>query len=348
MSLILIESCDLQNRAVGAKWSALTADSAHGQFQQGLTCWLCGNRGDADAIQKIVNAGDEDDVFWAGFRWLTNSPGADSGDTTQGDTFAFFEGATLQHISMNQRANGSLQVKRGNGAGEVEIGRTTTNVITPNVWVYVEVGVKVHDTTGWVEIWLDGTQVLDLTALDTRFGGATGLIDKIGWNSHRNIVTYFRDVYILNEQGAAPFNTRLGPVRIKPYLPDGVGNYAQFTPSAGANWQNVDETPAPDGDTTFNDSQSAAQRDSFAMADAGAEMDAILGVQAFTYGRFNGTALDIGTFLRRSATDDDGGVETPSSAYTTRGLTIWQTDPVAAAAWTRANFNATEFGYRSA
>ncbi len=344
MTLILIESGDLDNDIAGSKWDVLTTDALGGQFQAGRTCWRCGNRGDADAIQKFFPSGEEDDIVWAGFRWLSNRSGSDGGNPAQDVPFAFFEG-TLMHINMNQRSNGALSIERGLDGG-VELGRTAAGVITANVWVYLEVGVRIHDTLGWVEVWADGTKVLDLTNQDTRNGGATGLIDRVGWNSHRDTINYFRDVYILNEQGSAPLNDRLGPVHVKAYQPDGAGNYADFTPSAGSNQDNVDEDP-PDDDTTYNDSQATAERDSFTFADAGAEMDSIVGVQAYCYGRFEGTALDAGTFLRRSSTDDDGGVVTPSSAYKTLGLTIWEVDPIAAGAWTRTNFNATEFGYRS-
>src|SRR6185437_13665423 len=59
--------------------------------------------------------------------------------------------------------------------------------------------------------------------------------------------------------------TQAGDLRVECVMPNGPGAHTQFTPSAGANWQNVDEVP-PDDDTTHNDSSTAGQLDTFVHA----------------------------------------------------------------------------------
>lgn len=127
-------------------------------------------------------------------------------------------------------------------------------------WTYVEVAVKLETTAiGSVTIYING-------ALDA---------------THSNIVTiksnggpqvrYLAFNYVNGSHNWKP-NWRITDIYLSTgevlgssevwYQPcDEAGALAQFTPSAGLNHENVDETTGADGDTTYNESTTPGNKD---------------------------------------------------------------------------------------
>jgi len=291
---------------------------------------------------------DEDDVVIVGMRVHMNA--FDNHETGVGsDYFLRLEEATgsTRHIWLRFiGADGRIRVQRGSTI----LHTSPVAQYSAAAWFFCEFKVKIHDTLGTIQVRIDGVDVINETGLDTRDGGADGLIDRISIGSAEDNSIKLRvcDIYILNEQGSAPFNDLIGPQTIESLRTDVAGNYTNWTPSAGDNHDAVDDPigVVHDGDATYVET-TVAERDSYGFENMASSEDPIA-VQVKATARFTGTAQDFNTFLRRSGTDDDGPTETgTSSEFRDRALTIYETDPIAAGVWTKANFEATEFGIRT-
>lgn len=338
MALLLMESCDLENANAGAaKWGEVNASMTDGVSVGGKTCWS--NSQQVHGLKFNLASGDEDTTMVVGMRVRTTLTGVDSGNSSERQFLTFSNGGTI-HVDLVQRASNTIAAHRLN----TELGRTDSDTFFPNQWYYLEFKAFIHDTTGTIEVKLDGTQVLSLTSQDTRNGG-TAAIDNISFGAMRNATFYYRDIVVMNTAGAS-LDDFQGPVLVEAVVPDGAGNYTDWTADTGNNWDRVNESD-PDDDTSYVETSAAADRDSYTFGDLSAITTAPLAVQATAFLRYTDSALDTAMMLRRSATDDDGTAATPTGSYAPGVREIWETDPVAAGAWTVSNFNATEFGVKT-
>lgn len=256
-----------------------------------------------------------------------------------------FQDGVVTHITINIKADGTLEARRGTFAGTL-LG-TTTAALTAGVFAYLEVKVVISDTVGTVDIRKDGVSILALTAQDTRNAGnascnAVSFMDITVSNSEA-VTVDIDDIYICNGSGATN-NTFLGDCRVDTTFPNGAGNKSQWTPSAGSNFQNVDEDPAND-DTDYNFASVAATRDLYAFPDITPTTGTVYGtVINITARKDDATTRTLRELTRRSSADYAGSVvQTLTTSYAMY-TEILETDPSTAAQWTIANVNLAEFG----
>lgn len=242
------------------------------------------------------------------------------------------------HLSMLITTSGTIQVRRGNIGGTL-LG-TTTTALTANTWTYIECKVTISDTVGVVEIRFNGsaTPDLNLTSQDTKNGGNT-YCDGFFFGGN-NINLDFDDFYI-------DTTTFHGDVEVTTIVPDGAGASAQFTPSAGSNWQNVDELPV-DNDTTYNESNTVAHKDRFTFGNLPADADTVIGVQvsAFAKKQIAGPR-DMRLVAFDGTTEGDGALtHTPAVGDYSWFVTMFEDHPSGAAAWTTGEVDGGQFGYK--
>lgn len=335
MSLLLMESADLPTVA-GDKWSAVTATFA--QTVDGRTCWSMPQN--AMYLTKNLSVSQESATITVGLRYRITVASSNAVSAAICEFYGI--GGTVLHLRITNASTGAIQVNRG---AATVIGTSAAGVLPLNTWVYLEFQVTCHDTAGAVTVKADGTTVLTLTNVDTRDGGADALIDKVVIGAQQQTsggVAYVRDIVIMNDAGTA-LNGPIGPAVVEARLATAAGDLAAWTPNTGANYAAVDDPGVNDGDTTYVEATTAV-RDTYTVADLAAVGSNIQAVQAHAVARYNASPLNVATTLRRSSTNSDGTAATPTGSYTSKALTIWETDPVAAGAWTVSNFNSTEFG----
>jgi hypothetical protein len=256
--------------------------------------------------------------------------------------FSFLEGATT-HVGIRpQGSDGSFDIYRGTTLLVAEAGGT--GLFNTAVWHYIEFEVIISDTVGRVIIKVDATEVYDSGAsLDTKNGG-TGVIDKCMWGGNSGYPTRMDDLYIFDDQGSLN-NTFYGDAVVEKVIPDGAGNYTDFTPSTGSNWQNVDDGPTIDGDSTYNSAGTGGDTDSYTFAAMAAASGAdIAAVQIGAIVRHEGGGGTLRLMHRRSASDTFGATKTPSSGYGWVGELMEQDPQAGPGAWTVTNVDASEFG----
>lgn len=214
---------------------------------------------------------------------------------------------------------------------------TATAGLTEDTWQYLEVETTIHDSTGIIKVYLDGNLILNLTSVDTRNGG-TGIVNRIQITGTSNDIL-IDDLYVKVGTG----ETRLGDVRVCTVLPNGAGATTEWDPSAGSNYQNVDDAD-PDDDSTYNSTSTAGEIDLYAYPDIAVAAGTIYGVQQTAVCRKD----DAGTrtikhIARPGSTNNLSAAVGIGSSYLGYSY-MWLLNPDTAAAWAISEVNASQFG----
>jgi len=261
---------------------------------------------------------------------------------------AFFDSA-VNHVTFNLKADGTIEVRRGTVAGTVLA--TSTAVLSAATTYYLEFKVTIDDSVGVAQLRVNG--VLDATldfAGDTRNAG----------NASANQIQYQQqassartvdqdDLYILDgTTGDAdqPNNDFLNDVRVEALLPSGAGTTTQWTPSAGSNYQNVDDA-APNGDTDYNSTATVNNEDTFAMGNLATATGVVQGCELINYARKTdaGSAV-LAPVLRISGVDYVGSDDALGTGYTYQSDQVYDVSPATGIPFTIAEINAIEAGYK--
>jgi hypothetical protein len=223
----------------------------------------------------------------------------------------------------------------------------SVNVLRPNTWYYIEVRCLAHNTAGEIEIKVDGVTWLSLTG-DTLYSTDT-YIKSISLPSSGSGSDYLiDDLYILNTSGTKN-NDFLGDVVVRTVKPNGAGNYAQFTPSAGSNYQCVDDVEWSDSDSDYVESDTDGEIDTHAYESIPSSgLGEIYGIQLCNgckkYVESDGT--EIKHVVRKNSTDYISDAEDLEDEVFANKK-IYEVDPEDSTAWTKAKLDVTEFGYQS-
>lgn len=185
---------------------------------------------------------------------------------------------------------------RRNGAGKIELvcGGTVlgTTVDSFDITITHHYGIKyviADGTGGSATVQIDGKQVINVTGVDTRNGGTTGLISRYFWTTAASggVFVFLDDFYMGNLSGDAPYNTLLGDCRVETLLPNGNGDSSQWVGSDGNSTDNyalVDDTNPADNVVGNSD----GHRDLYAVANTTAANGDILATQVSVLAARNG------------------------------------------------------------
>jgi hypothetical protein len=248
---------------------------------------------------------------------------------------AFYDGVTM---GMNLRwvSGGNLAVYRGG----TQLAVTAGLGLQVNTWYYLEFKVVCNSTTGSFEVRVDSVNQLSATGQNTKAGShdyhtAFWIQNVAGENP-----TY-DNLYCLDGSGSV--NDFLGVQHVATSYPDGAGDSAQWTPSAGANYATIDEESADD-DTTYVETDTSGYLDLYTYGDLTGTGD-INGVQINTQVRRTNSLVsrDFYQSAKRGTTESDGSAVTAAEDTFTTKVRIMETDPTGIA-WTPTNFNGTQFG----
>ena len=266
--------------------------------------------------------------FTAGASFVVGCAFYFEGGGSDAAIFQFEDAGTAQCELRTINATKSLKITRDNNL----LGTSATNVYNTSGFQYIEFKVTIGNT-GSAEARVNGVVVLTVGPVDNQTSA----------NSSANILrlgsagnTHFDDFYLVSG------TTYLGDVRIKAIFPDGAGNYAQFAPSAGSNYQCVDETPGND-DTDYISSSTAGHKDSYNFGAVGVT-GSVKGVQVLASARKD----DAGTrtvrrLIRIGGTDYTGSSVGLGSTYV-YVRDVLDTSPATAGDWTVSEIDGAEFG----
>lgn len=287
-------------------------------------------------------------IVGVGYRHTTAAPG-------RGGIISVLDAGTVQ-VSLCVNTDSTFSVLRADPQGGTVLGPASSVVTMPvNAFAYLELKVVIHPSAGSYDVRMNGVSILSATGLNTRNSANNSWntvgLGHIGTASVGGF-TYTRDyddLYVLDGSGAAPYNTFLGDVRADALYPTGVGVVAATwttgpTPAL-VNHQMVDET-APNSDTDYVQSDTIGQEETFACGDVPVPGSAVLAVQVL----LSAKKTDAGPSLVAAVIKPSGGssqVGTSQALGTGYGYAsqIYTAIP-GGGAWTEADFNAAEFGYK--
>jgi hypothetical protein len=250
------------------------------------------------------------------------------------------------HITIALSTTGNIKAFRGSSAGTL-LG-TSSSALAINTYYYIEIKILIHDSTGTVEVRVNGSNTgwLNLTGQDTRNAGNATIsaILILG-----NATADFDDLYVLNTSGSIN-NDFLGDTRVDAILPSANGNSSGMTGSDGNSTDNyllVDEAAA-NGDTDYVGSATATTKDTYTFPNLSHTPLTISAVQINMWAKKDDAgARSICSVTRSNSADTDGTTLAIGTAYENHRQVV-ETDPNTAAAWDLTGFNAAEFGVKVA
>lgn len=247
-----------------------------------------------------------------------------------------------QQVTLNITASGQLQLRRGAVNGTT-LG-TSTATLSTNSWHYIELKVTIGNS-GSYEVRLNGVNILSDGTEDTqntanaraqtlRLYGATDSSVDIRWA--------YDDLYIANSDSGDEVSDFQGSLVVRTIFVDGDGDESDFTPSAGSNYQCVDDNPA-NGDTDYVESGTVGHRDLYTVS--GVAMTNIKGVVVKARVReTDGTPFNVKLPVKIDGTVyNDSGQAVGSTDYVARHRVLGR-NPDTGAAWTASEINDTQFG----
>ena len=240
-----------------------------------------------------------------------------------------------------------LEVRRGDNNGTVLA--TSTDPLTQG-WHYVEFKAYIDDSAGTTEVHLDGVEVAELTLTDQDTQNRTNNyadITRLCLSTGGSQADYYFDDFYLCDTTGSYCNDFLGDIRVECKLPDGAGDSVNtdWTPSAGDNYECVNESP-PTDDTDYVSSETADNIDTYAFAALATTAGSVKAVTVWNYARKDDAGTrQIAAVARHDTSESYGSTVTLSATYTHYGE-IYHVNPSTTSAWTIAEVNEAEFGVK--
>lgn len=255
------------------------------------------------------------------------------------------DNATVQ-LGLYFRSDGRLEARGPGGAALT--GGTGTAVMSSTVPKYIEILPLIHASAGTFVVKVDGVTDINVSGADTlATANVFATLLRFGENSATSATyTYdIDDLYVYDTTGGVQ-DTFAGDHRIECIFPTGAGTTTQWTPSAGSNFQNVDDT-TPDDDTTYNSESTVGDVDTFAMANLVTSTGTVTSVSVVVRARKEDAgARTLRTRANLSTAgipNQESGDLLPSTSYAFyRGTHRLDGD---GAAWSVTKVNGLEVGY---
>jgi hypothetical protein len=221
-------------------------------------------------------------------------------------------------------------------------------------WHWVDIHYKASSvSTGIVEVWVDDTQIMNLTGLATTSWGGSSIngiyLGSPGLSlSPAALFSYWDDWYVLDATTGEYNTTRLGDSRIYSQIPvSDVAGHNDGIPSFGTNYFAMVDEPQNDGLTTYITIQGiSGQEDIFNMSSIPAQPPTIYGnrvlniIEQTAGGTIAGNAIIVS-----SGTQASGNAQPLLNTFFSQ-FGIFEVDPNTNVPWTWEDINAAQCGFK--
>lgn len=214
-----------------------------------------------------------------------------------------------------------------------------------NTWSHVEGAFTIADSGGRMKVWINGGLVVDFTG-DTAVISDARTIDRFFCCDATTFNgTWYDDLVVWDESGSDFAYTQLGSHRISTLRPSGAGSNTGWTPNTGANYAAVDDAPYHDSDTTYVESATVGDKDSYACGNLSYTPADVFAVNVCARSKDLGTTSTIKPLIKSGSTEATGAARTTSAAYANKE-DFFVLDPDTGVAWTPAGVDALEIGFQ--
>jgi hypothetical protein len=143
-------------------------------------------------LTRTVAVAQESDIFICGF--ALRIVDTNTGSFTR-DLIEFRSDANaITHNKIRLNLSNQLIVTRGTSTA---VGTSAAGLLASGTWYYIELRCKLHDTLGEATVRINGTEVINVTGVDTRNGGTKAVYDTISMNTlSASAVHEYDDLYL--------------------------------------------------------------------------------------------------------------------------------------------------------
>jgi len=267
----------------------------------------------------------EQTIWFQAHLWITSAPG--------GDWTYKFNDSGAQQFWVGFESD--LRVKYVLPAGVVTM---PGPVMAFGAWYFIQIRIHIANSGGSIQFWSNGVLQHTYTG-DTQITANAWVnqwaLSNAGTDRHDNVMIY-------NETGAAP-NSRTAECRVYSDLVTS-DDVVAMTPSAGSNYQCVDEQPN-DGDTTYV-STTVPATDTYNTSSSITPGSVVYAVGVEYVARKDDGGTNIcNPVLKVNGTTYDGSSDGLTATYQ-RFRDFWALNPDTGAAWTVAAATAAKPGVR--
>ncbi len=244
-----------------------------------------------------------------------------------------YEGAT--QTSLHLSWNGLLEARRGTSSSNV-LG-LATEPLRVGTWNYIDVKVVLHDSTGSIQVRLNGQDIINATNVDTKASSGVVAYTSVFIEAFERGA--WDDLYIYDDTGGDP--SLQGSRVIENLLPES-DDTSQWTPSTGSDhYALVNDSTI--NDTTYISHDTINEVDDWNYSNITEIDGGILGLAQFTrVSTDTGGVRTVNSLCESNSTEDLDSVAL-SEGFNTL-YRIIDEDPDTSTAWTVGGVNAATFG----
>jgi hypothetical protein len=338
---------DLQKKAKGIVWTGVDGCSIQAPGTRGLGKCIKIAQTDPNGTPPLFTGALTADYGEGFFEFdVTVLLGSGSAGISDVSIRILEFGGGLTQARVDLSASGAV-IRVYNSAGTQLASHAGAFVIGPAF--KLGIGVKVDDTAGYVAVRVNNQAVLTASAIDTK-GGSAATFNGLSITASRSnsgcLIDNFTFCDTVAGPGTYPTDTFLGMTRVNTLFPTGNGATIQWTPAAGANWQEVNAA-AFNGGTTYNATATNGATDLLVLQSLTGTVSTVIAVQLT--GAYEADAA--GPLAAKHLISNGSTVAVGSAMAI--GLDyaflsdIAEVNPITSGAWTAAQVNSYTFGYEN-
>lgn len=270
---------------------------------------------------------------------------------TEIDFLKLYDQDGTRQLTLREKTDGALALYRGDPTTTGTL-LATSAAISFGFWIYIELKVIVHPTTGSYELRVNEATQFSASNVNTQETIRRNIerveVNGRATNGGSPTNHYVDDYYIANLSNPMPVGLFFNNTKIEFVSPEGFGDVTGFTPVGNAsNWQNVDER-AHNSDTDYNYSATLNASDLFTMQNLSAGSGDIRGFHV-TYVARKEDALTRweAPLIKTGGVTYKGGNDSLTTSYV-HYYEVWPFNPNTSTWFDVAGINSIQAGYTNA
>lgn len=267
-------------------------------------------------------------VWWASFAANVNS----------GPLIRFADSGNSANIYLQVSPIGSIIVWRGVFGTQLY---ESAVCLTASAWHHIEAFVEFDDTTGSVEVRVNGTTVVDLSGIDTVAGLANCQNVSVGNRASgtgSGGTVYWKDFVIWDTTGSVN-NDFFGTCEVGPYMPNGDDTFTWAPSSGTTGWDLIDETNGPNDAGYIEADATPPAVSLFDIEDLPNDVTSVRGLVIYARAKkTDGGDAQIQAGINSNGTQGNGTDRAITTAFT-YWLDVVELDPDTGVQFTRLGFN---------
>lgn len=237
------------------------------------------------------------------------------------------------------------QLSFWSGRSNILLGQYTG--LNGNAWHWLDIHYKADGTAGVAELWLDGTQVLNVTGVNSTRSSPSSLASFcIGDNGIAGPQSSFIDDLVIVDTAGTTNNGRIGDHKIVTLQPTSDAGTNNGTPSSGADHYAMVADATWDASTYDTITNTSGQEELFGFADISGSPTNIAAVKVSHISQKTDTGdASLQTVVVSSGTVSSGSSQALGTSWS-KFFTLLEADPHTSAAWTASAVNALTAGVK--